>query len=214
MTPLQLDVRSLVLLGAHADDIAIAAGGTLLTLADLGPIEVRALVLTGGGTPREAEERAALAAFLPGCQLDVTILDLPDGHLPDHRGAVKTALRALAASPADLVLGPHPGDQHQDHRTLAELIPTEFRDHLALGYEIPKWEHDLVQPTVHRPLSEHTMTRKVDLLHEHYPSQVHRDWFDAETFTSLARVRGVQCRRRYAEAFVVPRATLAFGGEL
>ena len=33
-------------------------------------------------------------------------------------------------------------------------MPTVFRDHLALGYEILKWETDLAQPTVFLPLAE------------------------------------------------------------
>jgi LmbE family N-acetylglucosaminyl deacetylase len=54
----------IVALGAHCDDIAIGAGGTLLTIcADNPGVRVDALVLSGGGTDREAEERAALAAF-------------------------------------------------------------------------------------------------------------------------------------------------------
>lgn len=35
---------------------------------------------------------------------------------------------------------------------LAKLAPTEFRDHLILGYEILKWENDTPQPTVFHPL--------------------------------------------------------------
>ena len=207
-TPLGLRVHELVLLGAHADDLAIAAGGTLLTLAARGAVRVRALVLTGSGTARAAEEEAALAALLPGCDLDLTVLDLPDGLVPDHRAAVKAALHRLAAGPADLVLAPHPGDAHQDHRVLAELVPTEFRHQLTLTYEIPKWENDLLNPVLFVPLPEAVLRRKIAVLHEHYPSQSGRDWFDEETFAGLARLRGVQCRERFAEAFGLPRATL------
>ena len=71
-------------------------------------------------------------------------------------------------------------DAHQDHRTLAKLVPTVFRDHLTLGYEILKWESDLAQPTVFLPLAEPVMREKVAKLHEHYGSQRDRTWFDAE----------------------------------
>ncbi|HME78785.1 MAG TPA: hypothetical protein VKI00_24980 [Mycobacterium sp.] len=43
---------------------------------------------------------------------------------------------------------------------------------------------------------------------ECYPSQSGRDWFDDEVFLGLMRVRGVQCRSRYAEAFTVEKAVL------
>ncbi len=36
--------------------------------------------------------------------------------------------------------------------------------------------------------------RKVELLHEHFPSQKGRDWWDDEVFLGLARLRGMECR--------------------
>ena len=93
------------------------------------------------------------------------------------------------------------GDAHQDHRTIAEIVPTVFRDQLCLSYEIPKWDGDLGRPSLYVPLSQETARRKVELLHKCYPSQHGRDWWDDEVFLSLARLRGMECRARYAEAF-------------
>jgi LmbE family N-acetylglucosaminyl deacetylase len=204
MRALRPDVLERVaLLGAHCDDLAIGAGGTLLTLCQSRPgLQVDAVVLTGGGTPREAEEHAALQAFCPGAELKLTVLDLPDGRMPANWEAAKSAVEQLRArTEPDLVLAPHAGDAHQDHRTLAELVPTAFRDHLVLGYEIVKWDGDLGAPTVYQPLPGQVAEAKVEKLLRHYPSQAGRDWFDRETFLGLARIRGVQCRARYAEAF-------------
>lgn len=200
-------LRQLVLLGAHCDDLAIGAGGTLLTLCEANPeIEVRALVLTGAGSARADEERAALAAFCPKAELELTVLDLPDGRTPAHYQRSKEALEKLRLdTDPDLILAPAPHDAHQDHRELARLVPTAFRDHLVFGYEILKWDADLVQPQAYLPLAEHTMREKVALLHAHYPSQRARSWFDPEAFTGLARIRGVQCQTRYAEAFHVSK---------
>src|SRR5687768_4071515 len=143
LLPERLD--RMLLLGAHCDDIAIGAGGALLELCRSHPgVAVSALVLTGGGSLREEEERDALTAFCPGARLDVTVLDLPDGRVPGRWERAKQALEdARAAGEPDLVLAPSVHDAHQDHRTLAELVPTVFRDHLVLGYEILKWDGDL-----------------------------------------------------------------------
>ncbi|KAA2261712.1 PIG-L family deacetylase [Solihabitans fulvus] len=207
-------VREVVALGAHCDDIAIGAGGTLLTLCAARPgLRVHALVCTGGGTAREAEERGALVACCPDADLDVTVLDLPDGLLPARWERVKRALEALRGRAApDLVLAPNRHDAHQDHRLLAELAPTVFRDHLTLGYEIAKWDGDLGRPTAYQPLTEAVLDEKVALLHEHYHSQLGRDWFGRDTFLGLARLRGVQCRARFAEAFFVDKLTLDLAG--
>src|SRR5258708_20854526 len=78
-------LNEIVVVGAHCDDIAIGMGGTLLTLARACPgLHVRGLVLSGGGTDREAEELAALAAFCPGADVGVNVLDIPDGRAPAH----------------------------------------------------------------------------------------------------------------------------------
>ncbi len=65
----------IVVVGAHCDDIAIGIGGTLLTLARANSgLRVRALVLSGGATEREAEELEALVAFCPDADVDVILL--------------------------------------------------------------------------------------------------------------------------------------------
>ena len=208
LVPEALD--ELVLLGAHCDDIAIGAGGTVLTLCRARPgLRVRVLVLSGGGTPREVEERKALEAFCPGTTPEVTVLDVPDGRLPTHWERAKEALEAFRrACEPDLVLAPSRHDDHQDHRGLAQLVPTVFRDHLALGYEILKAEPDLAQPALLWPLDDAAVAEKCRLLHEHYPSQTGRAWFDDDMFRGLARVRGVQCGHRYAEGFHPTRLVL------
>jgi LmbE family N-acetylglucosaminyl deacetylase len=204
------DIRSVVVLGAHCDDIAIGAGGTLLTLCETRPgLRVDALVLSGGGTDREDEERAALRAFCPGADLDVTVHKLPDGRLPAHWDEAKNALEELRrrADP-DLILAPRTDDAHQDHRGLATLVPSAFRGNLTLGYEIVKWDGDLGRPNAYQPLSEDRAEKKVSLLQQHYASQRHRPWYDKEAFLGLARIRGIECQNRYAEAFFVTKLTL------
>ncbi|MEV0353179.1 PIG-L family deacetylase [Nonomuraea sp. NPDC050680] len=204
----------IVALGAHCDDIAIGAGGTLLTLCAGRPgLQVDALVLSGGGTEREEEEHAALTAFCPGADLRLSVLKLPDGRLPAHWEQAKEALELLRArTDPDLILGPHPGDAHQDHRGLAELVPTAFRDHLTLGYEIVKWDGDLGRPAAYQPLRPEVAAEKVALLRRHYPSQLRRPWFDDEAFLGLARIRGIECGDRYAEAFHTRKLTLDLAG--
>ena len=206
-------LNRIVALGAHCDDLAIGAGGTLLTLCRARPgLRVDALVLSGGGSEREQEEQAALAAFCPGADLRLTVLKLPDGRLPAHWSEAKAAVEDVRAeTDPDLVIAPRTEDAHQDHRGLAELVTTAFRDHLVLGYEIVKWDGDLGRPVAYQPLSPEIAERKVQLLQEHYRSQQHRPWYDREAFLGLARIRGIECNERYAEAFAVTKLTLDLG---
>ena len=109
-------------LGAHCDDIAIGAGATLLFMCSANPgLRVDVLVLSGGGTEREDEEHAALAAFCPGADLRITVLKLPDGRLPAHWDEAKAAVEDLREQTSpDLLFAPNRFDAHQDHRGLAE----------------------------------------------------------------------------------------------
>jgi LmbE family N-acetylglucosaminyl deacetylase len=201
---------SVLAIGAHPDDIEIAAGGTLLSLAERHPgLHVRYVLMTG--TPeRQLEARAAARAFTPGADLEVETHDLPDGRLPAVWGQVKEIMAVLARSVRpDVILAPSPGDAHQDHRIVAEIVPTAFRDQLCLAYEVPKWDGDLTRPSTYFPLTDEIARRKVELLDKCYPSQHGRDWWDEETFLALARLRGMECRARYAEAFTCAKLVIS-----
>jgi LmbE family N-acetylglucosaminyl deacetylase len=203
LEPAANGVLSVLAVGAHPDDIEIAAGGVLLSLAARHPgLRVRYVVLTGTAE-RQQEAHVAARAFTPGADLDVDVHDLPEGRLPAVWGEVKEILEGVARSVRpDLILAPSAGDAHQDHRTIGELVPTAFRDQLYLAYEVPKWDGDMPRPNAYFPLTDAIARRKAELLEKCYPSQLGRDWWGEETFLALARIRGIECRARYAEAFI------------
>jgi LmbE family N-acetylglucosaminyl deacetylase len=191
---------SVLAIGAHPDDIEIGAGGLLLGLAR-GQLRVRYTVLTGTAE-RHQEARNAAYAFMPDADLAIELFDLPEGRLPAVWGSVKEILEGIARSCSpDVIIAPSSDDAHQDHRTIGEIVPTVFRDHLYMAYEVPKWDGDLGRPSMYVPLSADLARRKVELLHKVYPSQRARGWWDDEVFLGLARLRGVECNAPYAEAF-------------
>ncbi len=211
MIPLALPAGPLhvLCLGAHPDDIEIGCGGTLLTLTAAAEVSVTTMVLTGT-SGRQDEARHAAKLFLGDRSRAVTTEGLPDGRLPAHWGATKDLLERLAqtCSP-DLILAPRRDDAHQDHRLLGELVGTAWRDALVLHYEIPKWDGDLGPVTHYVPVSAQDARHKCDLLDQAFPSQQGRDWWSHETFLSLMRLRGMECRSEYAEAFVTSKAVLS-----
>ena len=202
-------IRSVVVVAAHPDDIEIGAGGLLLELSAAVPdLKVR-YVLCGGAPPRQAEARAAAVAFLPTADVTFDLHDLPDGRLPGHWNMVKEIIQQAATTPADLVIAPSRFDAHQDHRLLGELAMTGFRDQIVVHYEIPKWDGDLGQPNLYVPLTAEQAARKVELLNTHFPSQKVHDWWDDEVFFGLMRLRGMECRARYAEAFFASKLSVS-----
>ena len=217
MLPLHLGLPtgrplSVLTIGAHPDDIEIGAGGTLLSLAQcLADLRAHYLVLTG--TPeRQYEAMTAASEFLPGADLSVAFCQLPEGRLPAAWSEVKDTIEEVTQSfSPDVIIAPQPGDAHQDHRTIAEIVPTVFRDQIYLGYEIPKWDGDFCRPSTYVPLSAEVARRKIELLHKCFPSQRRRDWWDDAVFLGLARLRGMECRQPYAEAFVCTKSVIQMG---
>lgn len=198
-----------LVIGAHPDDIEIGCGGTLLVLSQRPLTTVRGVVMTGS-EERRAEARAALSAFAPGSTIEVS--DFRDGRLPADWDAVKDVLHDVAGrTDPGLVLCPRVDDAHQDHRLIGEMAATVWRNALVLHYEIPKWDADLTPPTHYVPLTPEQAHRKVELLDRSYPSQHDRDWWDEELFLGLMRLRGVECRAPYAEAFHASKVLLDLG---
>jgi LmbE family N-acetylglucosaminyl deacetylase len=215
MRPLQLcrpgEHLSVLCLGAHSDDIEIGAGGTILGWIAAGVrLDVHWCVLSAAG-PRADEARGSAVAFLKGADRQkVELAEFRDGFFP-YGGEVKTWIEGLKTRvQPDVVLTHRRGDGHQDHREVCALTWNSFRDHLILEYEIPKWDGDIGQPNVYVPIEAPVLERKIELLHEHFGTQRSKDWFDAETFRGLARLRGMECRSAsgYAEAFFVRKARL------
>ena len=203
----------LLVLGAHADDIEIGCGGTVLELVKANPgIEAWWAVFSGAGE-RACEARASAAAFLAGTAgAHVLVERFRDGFFPMEASAIKERFESLKAQVRPAVVLTHQrNDLHQDHRLIAELTWNTFRDAVILEYEIPKWDGDLGTPNAFMPIARETADRKIALLHEHFPSQRERDWFDDETFRSLLRLRGMECRSpsRYAEAFYSRKLVLS-----
>ncbi len=203
---------SILCLGAHSDDIEIGAGGTVLTLLARHPgSRVRWVVFGAAGT-RADEAQASARGFLSDAgQSRVDVHDFRDGFFPAAFATIKDMFEALKQEERpDLILTHMRADHHQDHRTLAELTWNTFRDHLVLGYEIPKYDPDLGNPELFVPLAPEIAERKVTLLMTHFPTQRQRRWFVPETFHGLMRLRGLQAAAPsgLAEGFHAPKLWL------
>ena len=198
-------LRSVLCLGAHCDDIEIGAGATILKLVAAQPALRVHWVVFSSTDERAAEARASAGDFLAGAAAaDVQIQTFSDRFFPAEGQAIKQCFEELKARVTpDLVLTHYRDDRHQDHRLISDLTWNTFRDHLVLEYEIPKYDGDLGQPNCFVPVADQQRAFKVDAILRRYASQRPKEWFTAETFNALMRIRGVECRSRtgYAEAF-------------
>lgn len=199
--------KRVLCIGAHSDDVEIGCGGTLLRLCKLSPDVQLHWVVFSGSAMRIEEARKSAAAFCPRAQFSSH--DFRDGYFPSQYEAIKDRFERLKDLQPDIVFTHFRGDLHQDHALLSKLVWNTFRDHAVLEYEIPKYDGDLGQPNFFVPLEEDVCRRKVELLLQHFGSQVDKQWFDAETFRAMLRLRGVECcsPTGWAEAFHARKIT-------
>jgi LmbE family N-acetylglucosaminyl deacetylase len=206
LSPKRQGPVKLLCLGAHADDMEIGCGGTILRLAaEMPDLVVRWIVFSGGG-PREVEARSSAVAVK-----QIEVLQFGDGYFPFQGAAIKDRFEVIKCEfDPSLVLTHWQGDAHQDHRLVAELTHNTFRDHLVLEYEIPKYDGDLGNPAFFVPLTRAQVGRKVETISRHFTSQRERSWFSDETFLAMARLRGIGCISPHglAEAFYVRKIVL------
>lgn len=206
------NVKRVLCVGAHSDDIEIGCGGTILHMvAGTKPVEIYWLVLCSN-TERAREARRSAAAFLKGANSKtVVVKDFRDGFLPYTGASVKECFEELKKTYSpDLIFTHFRDDLHQDHRLASELTWNTFRNHLILEYEIPKYDADLQQPNFFVPLSDALRQKKVRLLMKYFGTQRNKHWFSEALFNALMRLRGVEnaSPTDYAEAFYCRKLTL------
>jgi LmbE family N-acetylglucosaminyl deacetylase len=200
----ETDPFVILCLGAHADDIEIGCGGTLLKLKKILPrLRFHWVVFSASGVRGEEATKAA-ELFTAGCEKEIVLKEFRDGFLPYRGGEVKDFFEDMKVRVnPDLILTHWQGDAHQDHRLVSELTWNTFRNHLILEYEIPKYDGDMGRPNLFMSLEAPLYEHKVDHLFEAFQSQREKPWFARETFLGLMRIRGMESNSPsgFAEAF-------------
>jgi len=103
----------------------------------------------------------------------------------------------------DIIFMPTINDIHQDHHTIANEGLRAFKYRTILGYELI-WNNISFNTTAFVTLNENHIQLKSNALME-YKSQKNRPYMSQEFIFSLARTRGVQIGKKYAESFEVIR---------
>jgi LmbE family N-acetylglucosaminyl deacetylase len=206
------DLKTVLCLGAHCDDIEIGCGGAVLRLVQDYPLVHVYWIVFSSDSQRAAEARRSADAFLQhAAGKEVLIKEFRNGYFPTVGAAIKDCFEEIKASIRPDVIFTHcRNDLHQDHRLVSELTWNTFRNHLILEYEIPKYDGDMGAPNLYVPLPEVLWRRKVVTLMECFPSQREKQWFTPETFAALMRLRGIESNAHsgYAEAFYVRKLVL------
>lgn len=201
------------MLAPHTDDAELGCGGTVSRFVDSGT-DVFVIAFSGCETSlpptsdsnRLAREFLAAASALGIAETRRKVLGLPVREFTYHRQEVLDELITLRKEfKPDAVLLPAGTDVHQDHEVVHCEGVRAFKEITVLGYELP-WNHVSFRAQAFVSLGIGDVERKWNAL-ECYRSQIEmeRPYFSWEFISSLARVRGLQVKEQYAEAFEVVR---------
>lgn len=196
---------SVLLLGAHCDDIEIGCGATVLRLLEANPqVEVTWVVFSSDAA-RAMEAKESADAFLASAErCDVRVESFRERYFPFVGAEIKEYFDGLGRELDPGIVFTHRAeDMHQDHRLVCELARHTFRNSLLLEYEIPKFEGDLGQPNFFVHTDQRRCEQKIGYVTKFFPSQRDKHWFTEDTFWSLMRIRGIESKAPsgHAEAF-------------
>ena len=197
--------KKILALGAHADDIEIGCGGTILRFLDENPATEVVWVVLGASGQRRTEAVESAHLFLANARRkEVVVKEFRDGYFPYVGTEIKDFFEDLKRKYVpDLILTHYRNDLHQDHRLVSELTWNTFRNHLILEYEIVKYDADLGAPNFFVHLTESIARKKIQTIVGCFNSQRDKSWFTEDVFSSILRLRGVESNApdKYAEAY-------------
>jgi LmbE family N-acetylglucosaminyl deacetylase len=192
-------------LGAHADDIEIGCGGTILRMLSEHPNLELVWVVFSSDNGREGEARKSASLFLERAgRQTIFVMKFRDGFFPYEGAKIKEFFEGLKKDvDPDLIFTHYRHDRHQDHRTISDLTWNTWRRHLILEYEIPKYDGDLGAPNCFVPLTQDVCARKAKHICDMFKTEAGKAWLTEDTFRAVLRLRGVECAAPdgYAEAF-------------
>jgi bacillithiol biosynthesis deacetylase BshB1 len=218
--------------GAHADDVELSCGGTLVRLAGLGRktgvvVLTRGEMATRGSAKTRAQEFAAAAEILGLAAHEM--LDMPDGRVEVTWENKLKIIGILRAHRPKIVFAPYWVDRHPDHEQTSHLVrhaaylsglskldtgPPPFRPHKVIYYQT-RFEFT---PSFIVDVSD-THERKMKAVRA-YGSQFHRPGLAGseteetligrpeflETIETRDRHYGAHIGAKYGEPFLVREA--------
>ena len=220
------DPKTIMAIGAHVGDMELSCGAVLATRALAGDRTVTVALTAGekGNPPgksvadyRKQKEREA-AEFMELLDGEAVVLSYSDGELPVNEEAAFLLCDVIRKYRPSVLVTHWEKSIHKDHAAAHRLVndaqfyaalPQFVRElpaHFASGpYFAENWEDpfDFV-PTVYFGVSQEGFDLWRKAIEIHWFA-VHSTSFEyVEYYTHLLSVRGIEARRKYAQAFDVP----------
>ena len=206
--------NKILCLAPHPDDIELGCGGTVSKLTELGKeVFYCAFSLCEKSIPKGFSNDILKEELKNSCRK----LGIRDTNVyqymfevreykRDRQLILEELVKLKNEIKPDLVFLPMPNDVHQDHCTISEEGIRAFKKSAILAYEVP-WNNFSLENNLFIELTEEQLQKKIEAL-KAYESQYFRSYANEEFVKSLAVVRGVQGKSKYAETFNIIRMYL------
>lgn len=194
-------------LSPHTDDIEFGCGGSLIKWKEEGhEIHVVAFSaceqsLLDGWNKDSTKKEFQNSMDKLGATYE--ILDYPVRRFDEHRQDIlEDIVRIQKELKPTITLIPSLQDYHQDHYLIAKETTRAYKGNL-LSYEL---HNTGFKPNFYIELTRRQITKKIGLTHS-YKSQIakNRKMFNDEYVYGLAKIRGGEIEKDFAEGFEVIR---------
>lgn len=224
------DRQTILAIGGHVGDMELTAGGVLASHSMKGD-RIVTLALTAGerGVPagqdmteyrrqkvREAQE---FAGMLGG---EAIVFDYADGELPDDLDVRLQVCDVIRRVRPGILITHFKNSMHKDHMTTHRIVndarfyaglasferelPAAFAGKL---YYAENWEDAVgYRPYVYVDFSQEAYDLWVKAVSTHWFVTGSKSFPYLEYYKHLARVRGIEARKLYAETFMIPEEAL------
>ena len=195
---MKVDIKNILTLAAHTDDVEIGCGASLYKFNDANIKVIAFSLAPGEGVEDEFDESMELL----GADYDLHKMQIRElGY--DRQQILDILYEEAWGNDYDLVFCPSSFDTHQDHAVVRDECFRAFKKTTILGYEMP-WNNRTFDSDVFVEVSEQNLQSKLKHF-DCYKSQVSRRFFSEDYITSMAKYRGYQAGVEYAEAFELIR---------
>lgn len=205
-------VKKVLILAPHTDDGEFGCGATIDKLVKQGS-EVYYIAFSSceesvpDGFPKdvlrtEVKEATSRLGIKPE---NLFVLDYKVRYFSYNRQEIlEDLIKFRKQIDPDLVMIPSLNDVHQDHATIAHEAVRAFKNRNILCYELT-WNNFKFSMDYFVTVSEENLDAKINSLGA-YESQIAiRNYASEEFVKGLARVRGTQIGKQFAEVFEVVR---------
>lgn len=203
-------MENILVLSPHTDDMEFGCSGTISKLTKLGA-KVSLIVFSTceESLPKGFSVKDIKSEQISSCKAlgidkkNITFYDFPVRKFNEHRQEIlEIMVEYKNLNNVTKVFTPSRSDIHQDHSVICTESIRAFKDKQLLGYELP-WNDINSNHNYFFELEKDDIDLKIHAI-DYFESQKHRS-YNSHHILSLAKLRGMQVKTNFAEAFELIR---------